>query len=219
MTNEEKREIQARLFAALAEGDADSAGRALHELTRVGSPSELDLLLDLLAQDSFEDLPDDPLVALAAAVPAASESLLDAARQLHDEARAVAAAFFQRALAADPDSVDLHLELAGHLTSVVGDHDAAEASLRRALELAPDHPNVLGDLARFTARVRRDRPAADALFRRAVEVDPTTRRTSAASRPSSPARGTPTTRPRRCSAAPSRPTPTTRARSATSPGS
>lgn len=53
MTFEERSEIQARLFAALEHGDAATAGHALHALTRASPSQELDLLLELLAGDSF----------------------------------------------------------------------------------------------------------------------------------------------------------------------
>lgn len=83
---------------------------------------------------------------------------------------ASAAAGFQRALRADPDSVPLRINLA-HSLMMLGESTAARDHFRRVIELDPEQYVAHYNLGLLAARAGRDQEAI-AAFRAALRADP-----------------------------------------------
>ena len=73
---------------------------------------------------------------------------------------------------ADPARAGILGNYALFLTTVRGNHDAAETYYKRAIDADPNHAVILGNYARFLKNIRGDHNAAESMFKRAIEVDP-----------------------------------------------
>lgn len=79
---------------------------------------------------------------------------------------------YQDAIAALPDSAELHGNYALFLKNTRKDHDKAEEHFKRALAALPDDADFLGNYANFLTGIRKNNERAEEFFKRALAAQP-----------------------------------------------